>query len=301
MTSTDSEPAFTLPADGWFHIENKGLHPNENAGVVQVVDDEACRSIVHHFNAEADRPGFPGMLIDHEHFKHDQHKETRAYGWLMRLQNRPDGIYGQIRWTETGRQAVEGGDYRFFSTEYDPSDLQVLNGQNRPRQVRPLRLDGLTLTNVNNNKGQKPITNRSSTNAAPIMMNTASQNSAQARQLAEQLAAATGRTFDDCWRSIRQARPELFPMLHAEGSAGESGESLTGPGATATQIFHGREYAAVQNRLRAASTRPPASDAPLPSGELEDAVKDFQIQHGISSYTEAWDRLKNRRPGLFNL
>jgi hypothetical protein len=28
------------------------------------------------------------------------------------------------------------------------------------RHVRPLRLDGLTLTNMNNNKGQKPITNR---------------------------------------------------------------------------------------------------------------------------------------------
>src|SRR6185437_4704940 len=27
-------------------------------------------------------------------------------------------------------------------------------------RVRPLRLDGLTLTNMNNNRGQKPITNR---------------------------------------------------------------------------------------------------------------------------------------------
>jgi hypothetical protein len=24
------------------------------------------------------------MLIDHEHFKHDPDKETRAYGWRMR-------------------------------------------------------------------------------------------------------------------------------------------------------------------------------------------------------------------------
>jgi hypothetical protein len=296
-----NEPPFTLPADGWFHIENKGIHPNEKAGVVQVIDDEACQSIVNRFNGEADKPGFPGMLIDHEHFKHDQDKETRAYGWLMRLQNRPDGIYGQIRWTETGRQAVEGGDYRFFSTEYDASDLQVLNGQKRPRHVRPLRLDGLTLTNANNNKGQKPITNRQDMKTAPMMMNTEAQNSAQARQLAEQLAAATGRPFDDCWRSIRQAKPELFPVLNSESSRGGQDEALPGPGATATQIFHGRDYAGAQNRLRAASARPPSSDAPLPSGDLEDAVRDFQIQHGIATYTEAWEHLKNRRPGLFNL
>jgi len=138
-------------------------------------------------------------------------------------------------------------------------------------------------------------------NTAPIMINAESQNSAQARHLAEQLAAATGRPFDDCWRSIRQARPELFPVLDAAGSVGEPAESLPGPGATATQIFHGREYAAVQNRLRAASARPESADTPLPSGELEDAVKDFQIRHGFASYTEAWDRLKIRRPGLFNL
>ncbi len=52
--------------------------------------------------------------------------------------------------------AVDGGDYRFFSTEYDPADLEKLQN----RQVRPLRLDGLTLTNDPNNKGGKPITNR---------------------------------------------------------------------------------------------------------------------------------------------
>jgi hypothetical protein len=303
---------FQHPADAWYQIEVPGEHLNHDSGVLQIVDETAVASIVNRFNQEADAYAakfgspFPGMLIDHEHFKHDQDKETRAYGWLMRLQNRPDGIYGQIRWTETGRQAVEGGDYRFFSTEYDPSDLQALNGQKRPRQVRPLRLDGLTLTNANNNKGQKPITNRQDMNlannsSASIVMNTEAQQSAQARQLAEQLAAATGRPFDDCWRSIRQANPELFPALNSESSVGGQVEPLPGPGATATQIFHGREYGGAQNRLRAASARPRSSDVALRSGELEDAVKDFQIRHGIGSYTEAWDLLRNQRPGLFNL
>ena len=74
------------------------------------------------------------MLIDHEHFSHDADKETRAFGWLTRLQNREDGIYGQVRWSATGKAAVDGGDYRFFSTEYDPENLAVLNREkNRAR------------------------------------------------------------------------------------------------------------------------------------------------------------------------
>jgi hypothetical protein len=96
------------------------------------------------------------MLIDHEHFKHDAEKESIAYGWLQSLENRPDGIYGRIRWSATGQKAVDGGDYRFFSMEYDPADLEPLND----RRVRPIRLAGLTLTNDPNNKGARPITNR---------------------------------------------------------------------------------------------------------------------------------------------
>jgi len=202
---------FSHPADGWYQIEPKGEHPNRAAGVIQVIDDEAARSIVECFNQDAAagklRHGNE-LLIDHEHFSDQPDKETRAYGWLMELQNRADGIYGRVRWSKTGKEAVDGGDYRFFSTEYDPKDcvecqgprgegkskmdqtnalvfeassphpgplpaqagrgsrMQAVDSALDPRpstlpRVRPLRLDGLTLTNMNNNRGQRPITNRS--------------------------------------------------------------------------------------------------------------------------------------------
>lgn len=153
---------FKHPADGWYQIEARGEHPNRAAGVIQVIDDEAAQSIVNRFNADAQagtlRHGNE-LLIDHEHFSAQPDQETRAFGWLEQLQNRDDGIYGRIRWTATGKAAVDGGDYRFFSTEYDPKDLKVLNS-GAAKRIRPLRLDGLTLTNMFNNRGQKPITNR---------------------------------------------------------------------------------------------------------------------------------------------
>jgi hypothetical protein len=161
MSHTIFNREFQHPADGWYQIEPKGDHPNKASGIVQVIDNEAMAAIVNRFNADAEAGQLSHgqeMLIDHEHFKHQADKETIAYGWLQKLQNRADGIYGQVRWSDTGRRAVDGGDYRFFSTEYDPADLKVLN-QN-PKRVRPLKLDGLTLTNDPNNKGGAPITNR---------------------------------------------------------------------------------------------------------------------------------------------
>ena len=153
---------FQHPADGWYQIEAKGIHPNHASGLVQVIDDTATNAIVNRFNSEAAAGALrhgSEMLIDHEHFSDQTDQETRAYGWLTKLENRDDGIYGQIRWTATGKPAVDGGDYRFFSTEYDPKDLKVLN-TGKIKLVRPLRLEGLTLTNMHNNRGQKPITNR---------------------------------------------------------------------------------------------------------------------------------------------
>ncbi len=91
---------FQHPTDGWYHIEPKGNHLNRRSNVVQVIDDEACCAITNRFNADADAGKLSHgheMLIDHEHFKHDADKETIAYGWLQKLANRADGVYGQVR------------------------------------------------------------------------------------------------------------------------------------------------------------------------------------------------------------
>ena len=99
--------------------------------VVQVIDAKALKTIADTFNQEADEwkakhgVEFPGMLIDHEHFKHDPSKESRAYGWLMRIEARTDGLYGQINWSDTGKKAVDGSDYRFFSTEYPEDGFEI--------------------------------------------------------------------------------------------------------------------------------------------------------------------------------
>jgi hypothetical protein len=148
---------FQHPADGYYMIEPYGEHPNGK--MVQKLDPEAGKSIEGTFKAKAGDKNFAGMLIDREHQKHLEAGDSSAAGWLMDVQARADGLYGKIRWTRTGQAAVDGGEYRFFSTEYDKSDMQEVS----PGIFRPLRLAGLTLTNVPNNRGGKPITNTRTT------------------------------------------------------------------------------------------------------------------------------------------
>jgi hypothetical protein len=239
-------------------IEPKGTHPNRTAGLLQVIDDKACSTIVNCFNQDAAAGKLSHgreMLIDHEHFRHDPDKETRAYGWLTRLHNRDDGIYGQVRWSGTGQQAVDAGDYRFFSTEYDPKDLEVLNDAT-PRSVRPLRLDGLTLTNDPNNKGGRPITNRTGTDnpaldvskqfadRIPTAALEAFFNAVGAIRKVGTRGTGVQIAFKHAWNLTKQQHPDLYKAAFGDDEA-SSADTAAAAKAAADDV------GAVANRVRA--------------------------------------------------
>lgn len=160
-----------LPTDGFYQIEALGEHVNHAAKVVQVIDDKAVESIVNRFNAEAGKGGedFPGMRIDKDHLSQSLENPTESLGWNMQLRNRAGIPEAKIDWTALGRPLIESkpGEppvYKFFSTEYDPAQVEKIGTRQVDGKtyavVRPLRLDGLSLTNDPNNKGAKPISNR---------------------------------------------------------------------------------------------------------------------------------------------
>jgi hypothetical protein len=210
MDAISKEAEFKHPEDGMYMIEPAGEHLDREGSVMQVIDSAAIASIAENFNAAAQDPNFSGMLIDHEHFKHDLQKETIAYGWLMSLQGRADGIYGQIRWTATGQAAVDGGDYRFFSTEYDPADMEILS-DGEPRRARPLKLDGLTLTNAPNNKGASPITNRGGGKSAAAATPEGACRAFGVIVNRKQAALNCG--FDHAWHLASEEHSALFAAM----------------------------------------------------------------------------------------
>jgi phage I-like protein len=171
---------FKMPDDGWYQLAPLGEFPHAAAGVVQVVDVEACTAMVARFKADAAVENFAGLLVDFDHFSLSGERRSEAAGWITALEARAEsgkgqagsgedfeqkgakdaknaGLWGQIRWSDLGEAAVKGGRYRFLSPVWARTDCVDL-GDGR---VRPVRLLNAAVTNDPNLKGLVPLANAS--------------------------------------------------------------------------------------------------------------------------------------------
>jgi phage I-like protein len=151
---------FKLPDDGLYQFAPVGeypiIDPVTKNRVIQVVDTEAVQAMAAEIAAAKAKPGWPGLLVDREHFSYDNSKESRAAGWVNDAQARADGLFGPIRFTNSGKADVEGGEYRFLSPVFDRKSAVPLGGN----RFRVTRLLGLALTNVPNIRDIQALTNR---------------------------------------------------------------------------------------------------------------------------------------------
>ena len=147
---------FSQPSDGWYHIVPQGDFPHPDSGSVQVIDAAALRAMMDRFAEEKANPHFAGLLVDFDHFSYDTGRSSEAAGWIIDLEQRTGGLWGRIRWSDLGRQAIEHGRYRLLSPTWRPSDVERLGS----KRIRPVRLDSVGLTNQPNLRGMAPLTNR---------------------------------------------------------------------------------------------------------------------------------------------
>jgi phage I-like protein len=160
MMTTNFKPS----DDGWIHLAPHGTFPHPN-GTMQVLDAEACESMLRTFQEESRRPNFPGLLVDFDHFSHDPAQPTTAAGWIGALEHRDDGLYAQVRWSDLGHEALTGGRYRLVSPVWNRADCEQWTAPAGPDgrdtvHLRPRRLDRVALTNDPNLPGLAPIANR---------------------------------------------------------------------------------------------------------------------------------------------
>lgn len=165
MISTRQINDLSRPANGWFHVEKSGDHDvdyGEGPAVLRI-DEQAIRDMVDDFNARTFDG--PGMLIDGDHLSHDLSRDTRALGWLKKLDTYrdPSGtleLYGFVEWTPRGLKMLEDKEYTQSSTEYHDG-MSFKDGV-----YRPSRLTGFALTNRPRIKGKRPLVNRQTSPAS---------------------------------------------------------------------------------------------------------------------------------------
>jgi len=148
---------FQFDEKGWAHITPLGEFEHAGAGVVQVIDAEAAKAMVDDFKAKASADNFPGLLVDFDHFSMDTDKPSEAAGWICDLRHDDKGVWAQVRWTDKGKESVEGGVYRLVSPVFPKPSLCESLGENR---IRPREIVSVALTNEPNIKGAQPLTNR---------------------------------------------------------------------------------------------------------------------------------------------
>ncbi len=66
---------------------------------------------------------------------------------------RNDGLWGKVKWSKSGEEAVSNGEYKFISPVWKRSACEALGNQ----RVRPLELDSAAITNCPNIKDLKPM------------------------------------------------------------------------------------------------------------------------------------------------
>jgi len=124
-------------------------HPS---GLMQVITPEAVQAMANNFAAKkASDPSWGGALIDYDH-KSATGKGSEAAGWLTNVEARPDGLWGKVAWTPSGKEAVQNGVFRYVSPVWNRSDCTDLGND----RVTPTVLDSLAICN-NPNMEMTPI------------------------------------------------------------------------------------------------------------------------------------------------
>lgn len=225
ITAKDLRPQDN-PGDGWHMVEPHGVHPQTTSAgqdIVQVIDNDAIEAIVRNTVIPAE-----GIMVDNSHLSREDGNDTDAYGWAKELAGLDMGdgklhLAAWVEYSDIGLAAVKGKRIKKWSTEYDAPEMQHL-GDNK---YRPTRLDGLALTNRNNNKGQIPITNREHAPLNPDHYNPPNTKPTHMQAIAEKLGLPAEASEEEILKAIQTLQDAQVEARESEAEAILNSEGLT--------------------------------------------------------------------------
>jgi phage I-like protein len=73
--------------------------------------------------------------------------DRKAYGWILELDARDDGLYGRAKWSEAGVDLLRNAHFKFLSPFWEAREIGFENGR---RVYKPVALISAGLTNQPN-------------------------------------------------------------------------------------------------------------------------------------------------------
>jgi hypothetical protein len=142
---------FNLLQKEWVQLSPYGDFPHAQG--LQRVSFEAAKTMERSFatlGAKASRlfAGAP-MFVGHPDVPQfaQQFPDRKAYGWIMELEARPDGLYGKMKWSAAGLELLQNGHYKFLSPYWEARQI----GEEEGRPIfEPVALISAGLTNEPN-------------------------------------------------------------------------------------------------------------------------------------------------------
>lgn len=97
----------------WVHLVRYGTIDHPVFGEINM-SKEKVSNFVKNF-----RKNVRGIMLDIDYsHKHDQSKGDKAAGWIISLDQRKDGLWGQISWTGEALKEVKDGAWKYMSIEF---------------------------------------------------------------------------------------------------------------------------------------------------------------------------------------
>jgi hypothetical protein len=142
---------FSLLQSDYLQLSPIGTFPHARG--YQVVDTPALAALIKNFNSFLARLGrrFAGVpfYIGHPDVPgyESVYNDRKAYGWIMDLELRDDGLYGRPKWSAAGHDLIANGHFKFLSPYWEATKIGMKDGK---PLFRPTLLISVGLTNEPN-------------------------------------------------------------------------------------------------------------------------------------------------------
>lgn len=310
----------TFPPYGRYPVGGTIKGAREDA--VFVFDEAAAKAIIEDFRAKAKRAGWPGVLVDREHFSNDPEKTSDAMAWAREIRQDADGsIWTRWEFTPEGERLWTG------KVLVSRSPLFLSVPAKGGREYRPFALESIGMTNtphfrdlstlaaareaaeVTTHEGEIQMEEilkalGLAEDASPADAVAAIEALKQKASAAESAATDAKKERDDAVAQCRKVQADAFIAANRDRIADEAKcreVYVKDPELAEAMLAACKAPAAqpAQTVLAAARARTPGrGDADGTTARRDAAVLDYRNTHKCS-HADAWAACRAAHPELF--